>query len=135
MILIDTSVWIDFLLGRNTPHVRTVELLVEEREDICICGVVLTEVLQGIREEKEYGKTKSVLSKLIFLPMTQDTFYLAADIYRTCRTRGITIKNSTDCMIAATCIQHAVKLIHNDKDFDLIGSLFSLEMRAISEES
>ncbi len=107
----------------------------EEREDICICGVVLTEVLQGIREEKEYEKTKSALSELIFLPMTQDTFYLAADIYRTCRTRGITIRNSTDCMIAATCIQHGVKLIHNDKDFDLIGSQFSLEMLAISEES
>ena len=135
MILIDTSVWIDFLLDRNTPHVRTVESLVEEREDICICGVVLTEVLQGIREEKEYEKTKSALSELIFLPMTQDTFYFAAEIYRTCRTQGITIRNSTDCMIAATCIQHGAKLIHNDKDFELIGSQFGLEILSASEES
>ncbi len=127
MILVDTSVWIDFLAGRETPQAKAVESLVESREDICICGIVLTEVLQGIREDKEYNNTKAVLSELIYLPMAQETFFLAATIYRTCRSRGITIRNSTDCIIAATCIYHSVRLLHNDKDFDSIATQFDLE--------
>jgi predicted nucleic acid-binding protein len=133
MILIDTSIWIDFLTGRDTPQSRAVESLVEKREDICICGIVLTEVLQGILEKKEYDRTKAVLSELIFLPMTQEVFLLAASIYRTCRSRGITIRNSTDCMIATTCIQHGVGLLHNDKDFDSISSQFSLKIIDIEQ--
>jgi predicted nucleic acid-binding protein len=128
MTLIDTSVWIDFLAGRDNPQVEAVETLVEGREDICICGVVLTEVLQGIRDDKEYEATKAVLSELVFLPMTPETFYMAAHIYRTCRSKGITIRNSTDCMIAAACLQHEASLLHNDKDFDLIGSQFDLQI-------
>ena len=127
MTLIDTSVWIDFLAGRNTSQAKAVESLVESREDICICGVVLTEVLQGIRDDKEYEVTKAVLSDLVFLPMTPETFYMAAHMYRTCRSKGIAIRNSTDCMIAATCLQHEAALLHNDKDFDLIGSQFDLQ--------
>ncbi|MFA4837683.1 MAG: PIN domain nuclease [Dehalococcoidia bacterium] len=134
MILIDTSVWIDFLAGHDTPQAKSVEASVESREDICICGIVLTEVLQGIRGNKEYEKTSAVLSELIFLPMTQETFFLAATIYRTCRSRGITIRNSTDCIIAATCIQHEVGLLHNDKDFGLIGSQFKLKIVDISRK-
>ena len=75
MILIDTSVWIDFLAGHDTPQAKSVEASVESREDICICGIVLTEVLQGIHGNKEYDKTRAILSELIFLPMTQETFF------------------------------------------------------------
>jgi predicted nucleic acid-binding protein len=128
MILVDTSVWIDFLMGRDTTHAKAVESLVETREDICICGVILTEILQGIRNDKEHYKTKAILSELVFLPMTQETFYSAANIYRTCRSRGITIRNSIDCMISAACIQYDVALLHNDKDFDLITSQFNLQI-------
>jgi predicted nucleic acid-binding protein len=134
MILVDTSVWIDFLVGRDTPHVKSVESLIINREDICICGVVLTEVLQGIRDDKEYDNTKSIFSELIFLPMEEEAFLLAATIYRTCRSRGITIRNSIDCMIAATCIQHSVGLLHNDRDFDLIASQFDLQIEHTSAE-
>ncbi len=128
MILVDTSVWIDFLAGRDTLQTRAVTSLVKAREDICICGILLTEVLQGIRDNKEHEKTIAVLSELIFLPMTQEIFLLAASIYRTCRSRGISIRNATDCMIAATCIQHGVGLLHNDRDIDSISTQFSLQI-------
>ena len=129
MILVDTSVWIDFFSGRDSPHVNMVETLIQEREDLCTCGVVLTEVLQGIRDNKEFENTRTTLSDIIFLPMDKEVFRLAADIYRTCRSHGITIRNSIDCMIAATCIKHSVGLLHNDKDFDLISSQFDLIIR------
>ena len=129
MILVDTSVWIDFFSGRDSPHVNMVETLIQEREDLCTCGVVLTEVLQGIRDNEEFENTQAILADIIFLPMDKEVFQLAANIYRTCRSHGITIRNSIDCMIAATCIKHSAGLLHNDKDFDLISSHFDLIIR------
>ena len=131
MILIDTSVWIDFLINRDSIGAKTIKSLVDSREDICICGVVLTEILQGIRNDREHNKTKAILSDLVFLPMTLETYYSSANIYRTCQSQGITIRNSIDCMIAATCIQYDVSLLHNDKDFDLIASQSDLQIYQI----
>ena len=128
MILVDTSVWIDFFSKDNSRQATMLESLIEEGEDICLCGVVLTEVLQGIRDNRQYNKTQSILSNLIFLPMNRNTFLYAATIYRTLRARGITIRNSVDCMIAAVCIENKVLLLHNDKDFNLIENHFSLRV-------
>jgi predicted nucleic acid-binding protein len=60
--------------------------------------------------------------------MDQSAFLLAANIYRTLRSRGITIRNSVDCMIAAVCIEHKADLLHNDKDFDYIADVFGLQV-------
>jgi predicted nucleic acid-binding protein len=128
MTLVDTSVWIDFLAARNTPQVAALESFIDQREDLCLCGVVLTEVLQGIRDDKQHKQTESVLSSLIYLPMDHSTFLLAANIYRTLRSRGITIRNSVDCMIAAVCIEHKAHLLHNDRDFDYIAGVFGLQV-------
>ena len=128
MTLVDMTVWIDIFSGRNTAQVAMLESLIEKKEDICLCGVILTEVLQGIRNDKEYKKTKSVLSDLIFFPMTYDTFLLAANIYRTLRVKGVTIRNSVDCMIASVCVENNVRLLHNDRDFDRIAEHFDLRV-------
>jgi predicted nucleic acid-binding protein len=128
MTLIDTSVWVDVFAGHNTAHVAMLESLIEQREDLCFCGVILTEVLQGIRNDKEYEKTRSILSDLLFLPMAYETFLLAATIYRTLRVKGVTIRNSVDCMIAAVCIENDVQLLHNDRDFHLIAGHFDLRV-------
>jgi len=101
MILVDTSVWINFFSEKSYRQVAILEALIDEGEDLCLCGVVLTEVLQGIRDNRQYNKTKSILSNLIFLPMNRNTFFYAATIYRTLRAHGITIRNSVDCIISA----------------------------------
>ena len=69
MALVDTSVWIELFADRPLPQVEILESLVEEKADICICGIILTEVLQGIRREREYKKTKELFNNLIFLPI------------------------------------------------------------------
>lgn len=127
-MLVDTSVWIDFFAARSTAQVAVLESSIDQKEDLCLCGVVLTEVLQGIRDDKQYKQTESVLSNLIYLPMDQSTFLLAANIYRTLRSRGITIRNSVDCMIAAVCIEHKADLLHNDRDFDHIADVSDLQV-------
>jgi len=128
MMLVDTSVWIDFFAARNTAQVVALESSIDQREDLCLCGVILTEVLQGIRDDRQYKQTESLLSNLIYLPMDRSTFLLAANIYRTLRSRGITIRNSVDCMIAAVCIEHEANLLHNDRDFDHIADIFGLRV-------
>ena len=128
MVLIDTTVWIDFFAGTQLPHVATLERLIKNREDICICGIVLTEVLQGIRQKSEFRKTKELFNTMIFLPMPYSVFLGAAEIYRTLRRKGITIRNSIDCMIASVAIENDIMLLHNDRDFIPIEQHHSLKV-------
>ena len=117
MVLVDTTVWIDFLSARSYPHVKTLENLIFNREDLCICGIVLTEVLQGIREDSEFRRTRDLFGNLIFLPMGYFIFLRSAEIYRALRKKGITIRKAVDCMIAAVAIENNIPFLHNDKDF------------------
>jgi hypothetical protein len=117
MVLVDTSVWIDFFSSKPHPHVKTLENLIFNREDLCLCGIVLTEVLQGIREDSEFQRTRDLLTNLILLPMAYSIFLRSAEIYRTLRKKGVTIKKPMDCMIAAVAIENDIPLLHNDKDF------------------
>ena len=128
IVLIDTTVWIDFFAGRQLPHVAALERLLIHREDICICGIVLTEVLQGIRQKSEFRKTKELFNTMIFLPMPYSVFLGAAEIYRTLRRKGITIRNSIDCIIASVAIENDIMLLHNDRDFIPIEQHHSLKV-------
>ncbi len=85
-------------------------------------------MLQGIRDDKEYEQTEAMISKLIFLSMSRNTFLPGSNIYRTLRSRGTIIRNSIDCMTAAVCIEHNADLLHNDTDFDHIGKAFDLRI-------
>ena len=128
MILVDTTVWVDFFSGRPCPHVDILEQLLKSGEDICVCGIILAEVLQGIRSDSNHAKTKNFFESLIFLPMTRATFLLSSQIYRTLRKKGFTIRTPLDCMIASVAIEHRVSLLHNDRDFNLIAKHTSLEI-------
>jgi predicted nucleic acid-binding protein len=128
VVLVDTTVWVDFLNDKNTPQVQTLEQLVADEEDICTCGVILAEVLQGIREDADYRKTVSRFDSFLFLPMDRRTFVRAAELYRSLRRRGVTIRKTVDCMIAAAAIENRILLLHNDKDFDPIEKFCGLKV-------
>jgi len=128
MILVDTSVWIDFFKAQTTAQVMLLEQSISDNKDICICGVILSEVLQGIRNERQYKLTKSYFNSLIFLPMNYTTFLKSAEIYRYLRRNGVTIRKPIDCMIAAVSLQHNILLLHNDKDFDFIEQYSDLKV-------
>ena len=132
VVLVDTTVWIDFFAGHDTPQVASLTVLLAGGEDICICGVVLTEVLQGTRAEADYRRTRSRFEDLLFLGMSSGTFIRAADLYRALRHKGITIRKPVDCMIAAVALEHDVPLLHNDRDFDPIAKYCGLRVVAPS---
>ena len=80
VVLVDTTVWIDFFAGYDTAEVAVLVDLLARGEDICACGVIWTEVLQGIRRDSDYRRTRSHFESLLFLNMGQSTFVRAADV-------------------------------------------------------
>ena len=128
MVLVDTTVWIDFFADRSEPHVGKLQELIESEEDLSLCGIVLTEILQGIRADTDFNKTKEYLDDLIFLPMRDGTFIQAAEIHRSLRKKGITIRKPVDCMIASVAIEYDIHLFHNDRDFNYIAKHSKLKV-------
>ena len=128
MVLIDTTVWIDFFADRNEPHVGKLQELIESEKDLSLCGVIMTEILQGIRSDTDFFKTKEYLNDLIFLPMQHETFVQAAEIYRSLRKKGVTIRKPVDCMIASVAIEYNIHLLHNDRDFNYIAKHSKLKV-------
>jgi len=130
VILIDTRVWIDFFAGRDLPHVATLEQFIIDDENLALCGIILTEILQGIADDAVHRRVRRYLTPLIMLPMPESVFVRAAEIYRKLRKQGITIRKSNDCIIAATALEHRCRLLHNDRDFALIAQHFPLKIVA-----
>jgi predicted nucleic acid-binding protein len=127
MILVDSSVWIDYFAARPTIQVGTLDSYLADKEDVCICGVILTEVLQGIKYQHEYKKIRNLFDHLPFMPMDREIFLRAADIYRFLRQRGLTIRRPVDCMIAAVALENDIPILHNDRDFQIIARHFHLK--------
>jgi predicted nucleic acid-binding protein len=117
MLLLDSSVWIDIHRARATTATRFVEAR-EEGEEIATAGIIFQEVLQGIRTEAEYDYMRQVLwSTLILQPRELSTYEVAAQLHRSARAAGLTIRKPNDCLIAALALEHGALLVHNDRDF------------------
>ena len=132
MILVDTSVWIDFLNGTNSRHRRLLHQLIEDDEDLVLSGIIVTEILQGIKEEKDFKAVQTILLEFpMYHPQGTETYLKAADIYRKCRKQGKTVRKTVDCIIAAICLENDLTLLHKDSDFDRIQSCLPLKCLAV----
>lgn len=127
MILVDTTVWVDFFRDHKTPQVQHLTKILKEEGDVCLCGFILTEVLQGIRNDNQFAKTKKYFTALINLPISDDVFLLAAEMYRKSQSYGLTIRKTIDCLIAACAILHDVALLHNDQDYENLAKYTKLK--------
>jgi predicted nucleic acid-binding protein len=95
---------------------------------IALCGIILTEILQGVADEASHQRVRRYLDPPIMLPMPETVFLRAADIYRKLCKQGITIRETNDCIIAATALEHRCRLLHNDKDFTPIAGHYPLKV-------
>ncbi len=125
-VLVDSTVWIDFFAARQNDQIARLKQAIRDGDEICVCGCVWLEVLQGVRLEKEYVAIKSHFQKLSYLGDDCSTYELGATIYRELRRDGITIRNSIDCLIAAVVIQHGVNFLEHDRDYKFIDQHFPL---------
>jgi len=121
-MLVDTSVWIDLFAGRDTPQVVILEQTIARGDDIALCGIILTEILQGIRNDRQFNRVRRDLRPVLMLTMAEPVFVRAAQLFRQLRKQGLTIRKTNDCIIAATAIEHGIPLLHNDRDFDSLAT-------------
>lgn len=128
MILVDTSVWIDFFNGHDSVEAAFLRSCVVDARPLTIPGLVLTEILQGVRTDAEATRIARVLSAFDVPPELDPADYeKAAALYRQCRAKGFTVRSTIDCLIAQLCLRHDYALLAKDRDFDSIGQVVSLE--------
>lgn len=127
-ILPDTSAWISFFRDAKDETGLKLRKLIELEADICLCGPIITEVLQGIRGEKEYKKIAKIFELPEYFILDRDVYEYAAEIYRGCRTQGYTIRSTLDCLIAATAIRQDAHVLHQDRDYDAIARFYPLKV-------
>ena len=129
MILVDTSVWIDYFNGRVTPQTNALDVLLG-REPILMGDLILTEVLQGFRHDADYRKARLLLDTLELRALGgRQVALAAADNYRMLRRLGVTPRKTIDMIIAAYCLVHALELLHCDRDFDVLETELGLLIR------
>jgi predicted nucleic acid-binding protein len=117
MILVDSSVWIDYFNGRTTVETNTLDALLGV-EPLGIGDVMLTEVLRGFRSDKDYQTAKKLMMTLSIFDMLGTAMAIqSADNFRLLRKQGITVRKTADVMIATYCIENSHSLLFADKDF------------------
>ena len=117
MIAVDTSVWIDFLNGRNAAYVQQLRAILGV-EEVIVGDVMLCEVLQGLESERMAQEVEALLRRFEIVPMAGDAIAVAAaHNFRSLRRRGITMRKTIDLLIGTWCIENRAPLLHNDSDF------------------
>lgn len=129
MIVADTSAWIDYFKGVAAPHTDMLDLELS-RNRIVTGDLILAELLQGFREDRDYREAKRIMDSLEYRDFVGKEIALAAaQNYRTLRRNGITVRKTIDVLIATFCIHNDFELIHNDRDFDGMEGTLGLKVR------
>jgi len=118
LILVDTSVWIDYFKGTIKPQTEILDSLLGH-QPLAIGDLILTEVLQGFANDRDFIVTTNLLTSLVAVDLGgQEIAIQAAKNFRTLRKLGVTVRKTIDTVIATRCIESGYDLLHNDRDFD-----------------
>jgi predicted nucleic acid-binding protein len=128
MVIVDSSVWIDALNGKNTLQTRWLRDALAQ-DGIGLTSVILSEVLRGIRFDQQFRRTRDWLLTLpVFESMPISLAVKAAENFRELQRRGITVRKTVDCFIATFCIQEGYELLHQDSDFSGFEKFLGLQV-------
>ncbi len=120
-VLVDTSAWVDFLNGYDSAERQTLGGLIAGDDELCTCGVIVAEVFQGLRHDKGRDELQRLFRNLLFLEPTGIDLYLrAAEVYRTLRRRGTTVRSTIDCVIAVLAEENGCSVLARDRDLEAI---------------
>ena len=127
MIVVDSSVWIDYFNGVETRETALLDGVLG-RGPIVVGDLILVEVLQGFRDEQHCRRARAALDTLIFESMVgRDIALKSASNYRALRAKGVTVRKTIDMLIATFCMEKGHSLLHSDRDFDPIEEHLGLE--------
>ena len=126
MVLVDTSVWVEFF--RKPARIDLPAIV--DLEEVVTCLPVLQEVLQGFREEAAFALARDAMLALpmVEAPLHQEVFEDAVSLYRRARAAGLTVRSSADCLIAACAMRHGLTLLHHDRDFGFLARVSPLRV-------
>ena len=128
MILVDSSVWIDYFRSADTPQVVLLDSLLG-RSPLAVGDLIAAEVLQGIDDEQQFKRVRKVLDAFEHIELAgYDLAVKASGNYRVLRSMGITIRKTVDTLIATRCIEDGLTLLHADRDFLPFGQYLGLKM-------
>ncbi len=128
MVIVDTTVWIDYLQGVSNPETDWLEAELD-RQRLGLTDVILCEALQGVRHEAAAATVERQLLKLeVFETGGIDLARATAKNYRALRSRGHTVRKTIDCLIATFCLREQHSLLHRDRDFDAFERLLDLSV-------
>ncbi|MBA2534246.1 MAG: PIN domain nuclease [Rubrobacter sp.] len=125
MNLVDTSIWIGYLGGRDTEVAKLFAEALERGYPVGLTGVIYQEVIQGVSSEREFKRVSEYLgSQTFYHPVDLiESYREAARMYFDCRRAGVTIRSATDCLIARIAIEHGLLLLHDDRDFEKMAEV------------
>ena len=130
MILVDTSVMIDFLKDVKNKSTGKFERVIDQKIPFGIHHLIYLEILQGAKTEKDYKTLKKYLDSQHFVDLRngKKSYADAAKMYMILRKKGVTIRSSFDCLLAQVSIENGLFLLHNDNDFTRIAKHFPLKI-------
>lgn len=132
MILVDTSAWIEFLRASGHPVHLTLRHHLTQQSPIVTTEVVIMELLAGARSRREYNSLRNRLTAFPQLTLQGlSDFEYAAELYRSCRAQGVTVRKLIDCLIATVAIRTGASVLHNDRDFDGIARCTKLRIEIL----
>ena len=127
MIMVDSSVWIDYFNGKNTIQTDFLNRILGN-EDVCVGDLILTEVLQGFSLEKDAEVAHGLFNDLLLFDLVgKEIAFDAAKNYRELRKSGVTIRKTIDMLIGTFCINRNIKLLHCDRDFEPMVKYLKLQ--------
>ena len=130
MILVDSSVWIDYFKGTITAQTEILDGLLG-REPLAIGDLILTEVLQGFANERDFDQARKMLTSLLVVELGgREIAIQAAKNFRALRKLGVTVRKTIDTLIATRCIESGYRLLHSDRDFDPFAQYLGLRVVA-----
>ena len=129
MIVVDTSVWIDYVNGVVTPQTNILDIELESRR-VATGDLIIAEFLQGFREDKQFQEAKDLMDSLEYYDFVgKEIAISAAQNFRNLRKKGITIRKTIDVLIATFCIEYGFELLHNDRDLDPMEEILGLRVK------
>ena len=125
MVLVDTSVWLDYLRGHATPQVKALKDLLSGEDIVGTAPIILQEILQGADSAERFETWRKCFSELLcYVPGDPvESHIAAARLYQDCRKAGKTPRSSNDCLIAQIAIEHGLAVLHDDRDFNSIANV------------
>jgi len=128
LILVDSSVWVDYFNGILTAKTQKLDALLGQ-EPLAIGDLILTEVLQGFASERDFHRARKMLLALTVVELGGPKIAIqAAKNFRTLRKLGVTVRKTIDTIVATRCIESGYELLHNDRDFDVFAERLGLRV-------